>query len=84
MSLNETQIGLVKTVAVRHAKSLGLTQFGIVIPQESLDWGFEFHPDYHEMVTTVEIHTTEGCIVLVVNANYDVVDNDWHVFSYDF
>lgn len=83
MSLNQTQVVLLENLATSHAKELGLTKFTVVIPVESLDYGFEFHPDYHEMVNTVEIHTTEGCSVLVVNANYEVIDNDWDGFLYD-
>jgi hypothetical protein len=82
MSLTQFQSGLLKTTAVRHAKSLGLKDFTVIIPFQSEDWGFEFHPDYHEVVNTVEIFTAEGCMVLVVNDDFVVIDSDWHVFSF--
>lgn len=83
MFLTETQIGLVKTSAVRHAKSLGLTQFKIVIPEESRDWGFNFHPAYNEVVTEAEIHSGETVIALFIKDNYDIVDVIEYAPEYD-
>jgi hypothetical protein len=34
------------------------------------------------VVNTVEIFTAEGCMVLVVNDDFVVIDSDWHVFSF--
>lgn len=83
MSLTQFQTGLLKTTAVRHAKSLGLTDFTVIIPVQSEDWGFEFHPDYHEVVNTVEIFTPDGdCLVLVVNDDFVVIDSHLNVFSF--
>ncbi len=82
MSLTLLQTGLVKTTAIGFAFGNKIDYTEIVIPQESQDWGFQFHPDYNEVVTEVEIHTTNGCLAVVVNADYEVVNSDWQVFSY--
>ena len=82
MKLTSNQLALLKATAVLFALNMEYTE--IVIPQESQDWGWQFHPDYQFLVNTVEIHTTEGCHVLVVDENYTVVDSDYSVFSYDF
>jgi len=80
MSLTLLQTGLVKTKAIGYALHNNINYTEVVIPQESQDWGFNFNPAYNEVVTEVEIHTTEGCVVLFVNDNYEVVDSQVVVF----
>lgn len=82
MSLEESQIALLRNEANGFAVNNHLSDYEFVIPQESQDWGFQFHPDYNEVVTEVEIHTTEGCFALVVNDDYEVINSDYSVFSY--
>jgi hypothetical protein len=74
MSLNLLQTGLVKTAAIGYAFRKCINHTDIVIPQESQDWGFNFHPSYNEVVVEVEIHSPEAINVLFVNENYDIVD----------
>jgi hypothetical protein len=86
MPLSQMQLNLIqiKAEGFAYRQGLPLEGFTVVIPQESQDWGWDFHPDYHEMVNTAEIHTTEGLYVLVINEDYEVINSDYSVHSYDF
>jgi hypothetical protein len=84
MSITSQQLNTLKSVAEAFALGNRVHTYDVVIPWESQDLGWDFHPDYHEMVNTVEIHTTEGCFCLVVNEDYEVINSDYSVFSYDF
>lgn len=82
MSLTIQQLDTLKSVAEAFALGNKVTNYDVVIPWESEDWGWDFHPDYQELVNTVEIHTTEGLFVLVVTEDYEVINSDYSVFSY--
>jgi hypothetical protein len=84
MSITSTEAELLRSIAKSFAMNNRMYNHEVVIPQQSYDWGWDFHPDYHEMVNTVEIHTTKGCCVLVVNDDYKVIDDHFMTFSYDF
>lgn len=72
--LNNRDITRLEVVASRHATTLGVGSWTVSVPAQSIDWGFEFHPDYNEVVTEVEIYTSEGCVVLFVSNAFSVVD----------
>jgi hypothetical protein len=82
MSITSQQLNTLKSVAEAFALGNKVTNYDVVIPWESQDLGWDFHPDYQELVNTVEIYTAEGCFVLVVTEDYEVINSDWHVFSF--
>jgi len=83
MSLTTENAFLLKFQGYKFAFEKGIDFTEVVVPQASLDFGFDFHPDQF-LVNTVEVHTTEGCWVVVVDENYEVVDSMLEAFSYDF
>lgn len=82
MSLTTSQLDTLKSVAEAFALGNKVTNYDVVIPWESEDLGWDFHPDYQELVNTVEIFTAEGSFCLVVNEDYEVINSDYSVFSY--
>lgn len=84
MSLTTENAALLKFQGYKFAFGKGIDFTEVVVPQASLDWGFDFHPDYQVLVNTVEVFTTEGCWVVVVDEDYEVVDSMFEIFCYDF
>jgi len=43
--------------------------------------GFEFHPDYNEVVTDVNVFAEGNVVAILINEDYDMVD--YEVIGYD-
>jgi hypothetical protein len=78
MNIDQMQLDLVKTKAEGFAYAVGFPfgEFEVVIPEESKDWGWNFRPEFNEVLIEAEIHSAEGCTVVYINENYEVVHNE--------